>query len=166
MDDEDYDDEPFEGARTMSLSITLGVLMMEWPLHELMVFRLFEKLCKAPPEQARALWFSIISLDMRLRIMTQLATLVADEECKREALSLIVTTRRLSETRNKFTHWSWTTSDGRDWAVQDPRKVGRNVLAVSADSVRALSTEIHRANDSLIQLALRMDGLQIAREPE
>lgn len=163
MEEAKEDDEPFEGARTMALTITLGTLMMTWPLHELMLFRLFRQLCKCPQEQARAIWFSLVSLEIRLRIMNQLAELLPDEELKAETLRLVGVTRKLSENRNKHTHWMWTT-DGRDWSLVGLKRKDRPAIPVSDTAVKKLTTDITRANDSLAKLMMRFEGTSIRSE--
>lgn len=167
-DDEPFEvteDYPFEGAKTMSLTITLGSLMMAWPLHESILFRLFVKLSNAPNDQARAIWTSIVSLDMRLRIMDQLAALERRAYIREGARACIAETRRLSEIRNKYTHWNWLT-DGKDWKLESPKRHQSVPLPVSPDDVKALTAAVNRADDALIKLVLMMDGKQIGREPE
>ena len=130
------EDDPPEGLEGLDAAAALGNLAMTWPLYELGLFGLFAQLLGAEPKKCQVIWFSLVSLDVRLRLMRQLASMPEVHDPK-GILAALGEAEKLSKQRNRLVHWVWDI-DGPNISImnlrygqQERRKIkGKHVMAL------------------------------------
>jgi hypothetical protein len=149
------DDEPFEGANTMGLTIALGSLGLLWPKYDQYLFGLFCHLAEMPMIRGRVVWFNLASLDSKLTIMDQLiAEGTAEGDLMARLTHVVKAARSISKRRNKWVHWHWdrNKSDG-DWSIVSFKHSKPDAFRMSVRS------------DDVLEV-IREIGDEIAKMPE
>jgi len=103
----------------------LGAVTREWSKFEFALFELFDALLGARTYKARILWFNLLNLQMRLKLLNTIANEGKSEHnLIAEIKASLRTADDLSGPRNDYTHRLWATGpDG--WtmiALKDPSK--------------------------------------------
>lgn len=133
---------PVEEAE-LHMAIELGSLTIAWTQYEMMLFGIFWRLLKTSLNRAGIVWFSLVSFDLRLRLMTDLVK--ADRRSnEQELLDAIKEAKALSLRRNTFVHWTWVVKEGNHaiFDLRKPPSADTRARLVSDDEVRRLFRDV------------------------
>jgi len=148
----DHDEETPEGFEGLELALGLGMLTLAWSKYELALFALFASVLGTTPHKARVIWFGLVSFDLRLRLLRQLAA----EGCKSvsDIEAVVDEAVKLAKRRNRFVHWQWSEESSRFILrnYRAPRKPDSQYF-VPPNSAKTLARDIRAAYERVSKAA-------------
>jgi hypothetical protein len=138
----------------------LGYLTMNWPQYEVELFFLFSTLLGAGQAKAHGIWFSLVSLDLRLDLLSKLVERdVASVRDKKQIKAFIAEAKSHTKRRNRYVHRVWT-REGSHMALNDLRRVPEKATRVTAKEIVRFVTEVGESTLTLHRFTKGTQGQQ------